>query len=248
MLIDTIPLEDILKMALTKAPLPTRASGYIPTIDNIPISRVTYSGNTTTVFFIDGTKCVVKCSANDKYDRQTAIAYALVKRLFGKVGRYDEKTKRFIENEIDGNGIGTKLEKIAATGFDQDVEKKEIKAKKAEAKANHLARQKKESEEAFERKARKLAEELRLKRRAEEILQETTLKKTKKVLNESNDNLMTAENFFADPTPSTKSKIEVKPPVDYASYKRPNKPFSQFTQKEKREYWRAHNAKRRYSK
>lgn len=258
MLIDTIPLEDILKMALTKAPLPTQASRYFPTINDIPISRVTYSGNKTIVWFIDGTKCVVKCSANDTYDRQTAIAYALVKRMFGKVGRYDEKTKKFIENEIDGNGIGTKLEKIAANGFDQDAEKKAIKAKKAEARANHLARQKKESDEAFERKARKLAEELRLKKRAEEILQETTLNKTKKVINESKDNLMTAEDFFADPAPS--KKIEVKAPArtsglcQYDSkdawkfYKRPDKPFSKFTQEEKKLYWRMHNAKRRASK
>ena len=54
-----------------------KANGYFPTMPEIPISRVTYSGDTTVVFFTDGTKTTVKRSGADKYDRQTAIVYAL---------------------------------------------------------------------------------------------------------------------------------------------------------------------------
>ena len=202
---------------------------YISTIKDIPISRVTYSGNKTIVFFIDGSKCVVTCSPNDKYDRQTAITYALVKRLFGKV---DQST-----GLVDGAGIGMKLEKIANAGFDQEKEAKELKSKKAQAKAAHEAKQKQEQKLAFERKARKLAEELKLKQRAQEILEHDSLTKTKKVLNES--------NATYDDNSSSNKKTSNRSWQDYV---KPDKPFSKFTSEEKREYWKYHNAKRRYNK
>lgn len=214
-----VPVADPNNAALSKP-------HYIPTIDEIPISRVAYSGNATTVFFTDGTKTTVRCSSNDTYDRQTAIAYALVKRLFGKIGRYDEKTKRFYENEIDGNGLGLKLEKIAAAGFDQDLEKKNLNAKKAEAKAAHVARQKAEHDAAWQRRVAKRAEEIRLERDANAYLD--SLSKTKKPLNES-----------------TRKPTAAVSKTTMQEYVRPDKPFSQFTSEEKKAYWRAHNAKRR---
>lgn len=204
---------------------------YFPTIAEIPISRVTYSGNATTVFFTDGTKTTVKCSSNDNYDRQTAVVYALVKRLFGKIGRLDEKTKKFYENEVDGNGLGLKLEKIAAAGFDQDVEKKLVKEKKAKAKADHIARQKAEHDAAWKRRVAKRAEEIRLERDANAYLD--SLSKTQKPLNES-----TCSCCKTAPTSTGSS-------ATWQEYVRPDKPFSQFTSEEKKAYWRAHNAKRR---
>ena len=223
---------------------------YFPTMPEIPISRVTYSGDTTVVFFTDGTKTTVKRSGADKYDRQTAIVYALVKRIFGKIGRYDSKTKKFYENEIDGNGLGTKLEKLAAAGFDQDEEKRTAKARKAKAREEHAARQKMESEAAWKRKVEKRAEEIKLEREATALAD--SLRNSKKVLNES---IMNASEFFGDGEPKTtatkslkkKSAVQVEgdPKDAWKFYQKPNKPFSQFTSEEKREYWRYHNGKRR---
>lgn len=231
-----------------------RAREYFPTMSEIPISRVTYSGDTTVVFFTDGTKTTVKCSGADKYDRQTAIVYALVKRMFGKIGRYDAKTKKFYENEIDGNGFGTKLGKIAAAGFDQDEEKQTLKARKAKAREEHAARQKMESEAAWKRKVAKRAEEIKLEREAAALAD--SLRNPKKVLNES---VMSADEFFGGGKqknvagmPLEKKKtvkeslpVEGDPKDAWKYYQKPNKPFSQFTSEEKREYWRYHNGKRR---
>lgn len=227
-----------------------KAKGYFPTMPEIPISRVTYSGDTTIVFFTDGTKTTVKRSGADKYDRQTAIVYALIKRLFGKIGRYDAKTKKFYENEIDGNGLGTKLEKIAAAGFDQDEEKRTAKARKAKAQEEHAARQKRESEAAWKKKVAKRAEEIKLEREAAALVD--SLRNPKKVLNEST---MDANEFFGGGEQKTvtekplekKSEIRVEgdPKDAWKYYRKPNKPFSQFTSEEKREYWRYHNGKRR---
>ena len=223
---------------------------YFPTMPEIPISRVTYSGDTTVVFFTDGTKTTVKRSGADKYDRQTAIVYALAKRIFGKIGRYDSKTKKFYENEIDGNGFGTKLEKIAAAGFDQDEEKLTAKARKAKAQEEHAARQKRESEAAWKKRVAKRAEEIKLEREAAALVD--SLRNPKKVLNES---AMSADKFFGGGEQKTvtekpldkKSEIRVEgdPKDAWKYYRKPNKPFSQFTSEEKREYWRYHNGKRR---
>ena len=223
---------------------------YFPTMPEIPISRVTYSGDTTVVFFTDGTKTTVKRSGADKYDRQTAIVYALAKRIFGKIGRYDSKTKKFYENEIDGNGFGTKLEKIAAAGFDQDEEKRTAKARKAKAQEEHVARQKRESEAAWKKRVAKRAEEIKLEREAAALVD--SLRNPKKVLNEST---MSADKFFGGGEQKTvtekpldkKSEIQVEgdPKDAWKFYRKPNKPFSQFTSEEKREYWRYHNWKRR---
>lgn len=225
-----------------------KAEGYFHTIPEIPISRVTYSGDTTVVFFTDGTKTTVKCSSNDTYDRQTAIVYALVKRMFGKIGRYDAKTKKFYDNEIDGNGLGTKLEKIANAGFDQD-EEKWLKDRKAKAQ-EHVARQKMESEAAWKKKVEKRAKEIKLEREAATLAD--SLGNSKKVLNES---IMNASEFFGGGEQKTvtakplekKSAVQVEgdPKDAWKHYQKPNKPFSQFTSEEKREYWRYYNGKRR---
>ena len=227
-----------------------KAKGYFPTMPEIPISRVTYSGDTTVVFFTDGTKTTVKRSGADKYDRQTAIVYALMKRIFGKIGRYDSKTKKFYENEIDGNGLGTKLEKLAAAGFDQDEEKRTAKARKAKAIEEHAARQKMESEAAWKKRVAKRAKEIKLEREAAALVD--SLRNPKKVLNEST---MDSNEFFGGGEQKTvtekplekKSEIRVEgdPKDAWKYYRKPNKPFSQFTSEEKREYWRYHNGKRR---
>lgn len=228
-----IPLMHALFPEYVPASAPSKPK-YMPTMDAIPISRVVYSGGATTVFFTDGTKTTIKCSSNDKYDRQTAVVYALVKRFFGKIGRYDEKTKKFYENEIDGNGLGTKLEKIADAGFDQDLEKKNLSAKKAEAKAAHVARQKAEHDAAWKRRVARRAEEIRLEREAAALA--STLA-GKKPLNET---VSPSAEVFDTSKPAKKACKD--------TYVRPNKPFSKFTQQEKRDYWNAQNAKRRAAK
>lgn len=186
------------------------------------VQRVTYNGSTTIVFFNDGTKCTVECSPNDKYDRQTALAYAICKRLLGKVGRVD-KNGRFIENEIDDNGFGSAMKKIVDAGFDQKKAEAEAAKQKREAKAKHEAAQKAAHEAAWQKRVQKRAEEIRLEREAEQWLADhpngfKNVKNAPKVINET--------------------KTET-------SYVRPNKPFSQFTQEEKRAYWREQKSKRR---
>lgn len=194
------------------------------------ISRVHYNGNKTIVWFADKSKCIVNCSPADKYDRQTAIAYAICKRLFGKVGAYDANNK-WDPYLVDGAGFGQQLHKIVESGFDQVLAEKQIAEQKRQAKAAHEAKQKAEQNAAFERRAKRLAEEILLKRRATDIANdiEDSLNNLKKATDKPKQ--MLNENKSAN-----------KP------YVRPNKLFKDFTIDEKHEYWREQNRKRKLKK
>ena len=91
------------------------------------IDRIIFSNPTTVVFFTDGTKCVVKTSAHDKFDKEHGVLYAIFKRLFGKV---NPET-----HEVETNGCGTYLKRLVENAFDQEAKKtKKVKATPAPAK------------------------------------------------------------------------------------------------------------------
>lgn len=191
------------------------------------IQRATFNGNTTIVWFKDGTKCTVECSTGDKYDRKTAIAYAMVKRMLGKVGKFDKNRKQFMPNDIDGNGFGCYLQKIVDAGFDQKLEEKLASEKKHNARAEHEARQAAQKKAAFEKRVEERAKQILLERAAMDRANEIEDTARNKSCNKTCDKTCTCKS--SDPK----------------AYVKPNKPFSKFTLAEKREYWRAHNALRK---
>ena len=106
------------------------------------------------VFFDDGSWTVVKNSGDDTVDveekklsggktvkvatdasKERAIAYAVVKRVFGRV---DPVTK-----EVKGANLGRRFEKVIAASIDQNLGNAEEKIKKAEEKPVQKAKPKK---------------------------------------------------------------------------------------------------------
>ena len=225
---DKVALDSVLTpgvgICCSKYTEPTVVEGYwIP-----KISRVQYNGNTTIVFFNDGTKATVKLSENDVYDRKTAIVYAIVKRMLGKVKS---------DSTVDGNGFGTALQKIADAGFDQVKAKKEQEENKRKAHAAHVLKQEKAKKAAFERKVQARAREIAIEEAARKLV------KDKNILNEdtctttlSNSKNCNTCEFIEPKTCTCKNKTWPDSPSEV--YIRPDKPFSQFTPEEKREYWR----------
>ena len=203
------------------------------------IKRVTFNGDTTIVFFTDGTYAIVKCSAGDKYDRKTAITYAIVKRLFGKLGAYD-KNGKFHENEVDGSGFGTYLQKIVDNGFDQQLEEKTASEKKQRAKHEHEARQAAQKQAAFEKRVEERAKQILLERAAIDRANELEGKQRACACNSKGCTASAKDKAASEKNEKKNSILD--------TYVRPDKPFSQFTAKEKSEYWRYHNAKRRVNK
>lgn len=233
---DKVALDSVLTpgvgICCSKCTEPTVVEGYwIP-----KISRVQYNGNTTIVFFNDGTKATVKLSENDTYDRKTAIVYAIVKRMLGKVNS---------DSTVDGNGFGTALQKIADAGFDQVKAKKEQEENKRKAHAAHVVKQEKAKKAAFERKVRARAREIAIEEAARKLVD------SKNILNEDTSTTTTPSGSksceFAKPKTCTcKNKTWVDSPSEV--YIRPDKPFSQFTPEEKKSYWRHMYAKRHNKK
>lgn len=199
------------------------------------IKRVTFNGDTTIVFFVDGTYAVVKCSAGDKYDRKTAIVYAMAKRMLGKLGKTD-KNGKFHANEVDGAGFGSWLQDVVDKGFDQQLEEKTALEKKRAARVAHDTLQAAQKQAAFEKRVEARAKDILLERaaidRANEL--EDAARKSKSPCS----------------CKSSYDKTSSKPAASSVEdeYVKPDKPFSQFTSAEKREYWRYHNAKRKQSK
>lgn len=195
------------------------------------VSKVIFNQNATIVVFEDGTKSTVVKEPNDTYDRTTAVAYAIVKRALAT--QVNAKS-----NEVNAAYIST-IRDLIANAEDQD-KAAELKAQlEAQAQAKHEARQRAARDKAFERRVKARVKELEIEKAAQEILA------GKKPLNESCT--MTAEDFFVDSEPKTRTSglCQIDSKDAWKLYKRPNKPFSEFTQAEKREYWRYQNAKRR---
>lgn len=80
---------------------------------NMPaVKSVIFNKEATIVYFDDGTKCIVRKSAKDEYNREHAVVYAIVKRAYGTV---DEN------GVVQGNGMGSMLEKVVENGYDQEA-------------------------------------------------------------------------------------------------------------------------------
>lgn len=204
------------------SPVAMRYESYVcPQVD-----RITFNGDVTIVWFVDGTKTIVKCSAGDTPDRQTAIAYAILKRMYGTAN--DDGT-------VDSTGFGSWLKKLVDSAFDQKLAEANEKKRKAEAKAAHMAKQVAEHEAAVKRRIAKRAEALKIEREAEKLLAAKTSNSGKKMMCESEKPRV------------CKCKSKISNTINQSSgvYVRPNKKFKDFTQDEKRAYWRYHNTLRK---
>lgn len=90
---------------------------------NMPaVKSVIFNKEATIVYFDDGTKCIVRKSAQDDYNREHAVVYAIVKLAYGIVNA---------DGTVNGNGMGNMLAKIVANGYDQEAHDAAEKAKKA---------------------------------------------------------------------------------------------------------------------
>ena len=63
---------------------------------HLPIKKVIFNKPATIVIWEDGEKTVVKCGEKDEYDEEKGLAMAIVKRLCGNKGRYNEEFKKWI--------------------------------------------------------------------------------------------------------------------------------------------------------
>ena len=221
----------------------------------------------TKVEFEDGTYTIVKNSIHDPVSlvdaldektkqplgfkiaddcaKETAIAYAWFKRCFGAPNPKNP-------NEWISAGCGGRLRKFAQEGFDQQYEAvmNPIREKRR-TEANREQTARKEALE-HDRKVKRLAKQILLENEAVDLAKKALeLTQPSKSKNACSCGTCSCSGQPNEKTANQKP-IELKAPIKTDSltnsdeYVRPNKPFSQFTQEEKREYWR--EQKRRLSK
>lgn len=63
------------------------------------IERVIFNDPATIVFWVDGTKTVVKCQPDDTYDKEKGLALCISKKYFGNKGNFNEVFKKFVPDE-----------------------------------------------------------------------------------------------------------------------------------------------------
>lgn len=173
---DKVALDNVLisgaDICCPKCPTPTTTviEGYwIP-----KITRIQYNGKTTIVWFADNTKVVVTLSDNDVYDRKTALVYAIVKRMLGKVN--PDKT-------VSGNGFNAFLQKLADSGFDQEKSKQQQEAQRKKLAEKNRRKQADRHQKAFNAKVKARAEQMKVDEAARKLLKGDG----KTVLNETTD-------------------------------------------------------------
>lgn len=201
----------------------TKLDSKMPVIGTCPqVKRVTFNGDITIVHFVDNTKIIVKRSPADNVDRQTAVVYAIVKRMFWN-GKYDKN------GNLDTLGFCNWLNKVVKNGYDQqEAEATENERNKAR-KAAHIARQKAEHDAAVERRIKQRAEELKIEEAARKLLDTETSTPSKTLMCESHQCKCGKKS-------DSLTKTE---------YVKPNKRFADFSQEEKRAYWREQNRRRK---
>lgn len=205
----------------------------------------TYGKLTTTIRFDDGTTCSVSNSVHDKVNAVLISEYNGVK-LPVPVLTADETSKEFgiisalfarcignlkPDGSIDKTGASKWLkDQISKNSYDQKLmEVYGAALKKLNAQKNvekHAAAAKK----AHARAVKRLAKRLALKKEAEELLAAKKAAKT--------DSLKFS-GTAAKPLNESKAAKKTCSCSSTSPYVRPAKRFSEFTQQEKREYWKA---------
>lgn len=63
------------------------------------IKKVIFNDPATIVCWIDGTKTVVKCQEGDTFDKEKGLAMAIIKKMSGNKGNYNNIFSKWIKDE-----------------------------------------------------------------------------------------------------------------------------------------------------
>lgn len=70
-----------------------------------PITKVVFNDPATIVFWRDGSKTVVKCDPEDKFDPEKGLAMACTKKLFRNKGYYNDIFRKWLPEEEDEKSL-----------------------------------------------------------------------------------------------------------------------------------------------
>lgn len=125
------------------------------------------------------------------------------------------------KGNVEGNGAGIKIRRLVESAFDQTNAAEKIAAQKAKVQAEHAARQKAAHDAAYEKRVKREAEKIKVMKDALAYLEANGI------------------TIGSDHVCSCGSNCC----CEDEEYVRPDKKFKDFTQEEKRAYWRWQKSK-----
>lgn len=84
----------------------------------IGVEKVVYNDPATIVIWNDGTKTVVKCHEEDRYDPEKGFLLCCAKKLFGNKGRYNDVMREHVPE-----GGGVRIGTVTITADEIDLRK-----------------------------------------------------------------------------------------------------------------------------
>lgn len=95
--------EPMTNEELTGMAVSVRANRRNPVMPySVGIEKVKFSGPATIVFWVDGSKTVVKCQEGDTFDPEKGLALCFMKKVLGnKSGRFNKVLKMYGKEEED---------------------------------------------------------------------------------------------------------------------------------------------------
>lgn len=92
------------------------------------IKNVKFNDPATIVFWSDGTKTVVKAGPNDIFDPEKGLAMAIVKKVYGNVGRYYNNIGKWVDKYYKEDAPAVEIKIPKETSFEIKWETSNIDA------------------------------------------------------------------------------------------------------------------------
>lgn len=78
---------------------PLQLSPLTRKINAPEIKKVIFNKPATIVFWVDGSKTIVKCQKGDTYSKEVGLAMAIVKKVYGNNGNYNDLFAKWLKEE-----------------------------------------------------------------------------------------------------------------------------------------------------
>lgn len=95
--LESIPSDRVCDAYTSKNHYMSRKTNWVP-----QIYKVIFNDPATIVFWMDGTKTVVKTQDGEIFDPEKGLAMAISKKFFGNKGNYYNEFKKWLSEEEEG--------------------------------------------------------------------------------------------------------------------------------------------------
>lgn len=98
-------IKNVLNEKFTTSAIPSADLILNSKLYNLEIKKVLYKNPATIVYWTDGSKTVVKCQENDKYDPEKGLVMAILKKIYGNTGCYYKLFKKWLPKEEENDNV-----------------------------------------------------------------------------------------------------------------------------------------------